>query len=860
MIFAPGAEKSSETAARAWCEWVAFRVLVGVVLFGATGRSAVAEETRAVFRGPVAAYAEPLTSAARDASAALRQLHVEERSGVARQGELVRVPLFFAAGECASLDELTIEPDTPGTAPQPIVWQADDVRAGDDGGIARAHLIFPVDLAAGEHRRYRLVRRTTAIHATPAEKIPGVVATDDGMRFDTAGGYVSFTRDGALRAIAQGGGRWEFDGDGAFPRVELDYPGGESAPAASVVFDRATPNRAIEWSAGVHWHKLRIRLADASGAALELEYRVPRHGRELGLTMAVFPGPREDVRVKQHRLLEGKLRPGAGRPALVGVPAGLRPELRAEHAYKVDALAAPGSGGALLAVPLVIGGGNGRWTLADDGTLTLQGAGGLRRGDEGEKQTLRAFWTEVRLIPADTMEPAAWWTRYRERVQPLVAVVEEPGATTDLLHAALRTVAREMKPIGWRQEAARAVVLDDVPRMERILRHGLKAREADRAALLRGAEAARAKLTQNGRRRVAEHEKGRAYGGLDPYHITYTQSAAAALALFGEVPERVAAINHAMASAVREFGGRVDEAGYPFIDCFNRTLNMQMGPVLFGLTAGAAAGDEALAGFYRDLATAPPTLAVFGRAQRPYTGAPATSDDPSDYLYQAICDFWLRTTELLGGENLSLHPLAFARYTDCIDVMADRYHGVASRDKAGASGETRANFFRGQAHTHRWLGWSAAPYIRILETPEDRGAVGLTEAIRHTRLQQGRWKNWPDLTYYALTDLLVREALQSYERPALPERPADVTKRARSGAVELNWSAAPEAVAYRVYRAAREGGPYRWLNSPHRENPPPALTETNFRDTGEGASAEAVYVVTAVDAAGRESAWREFAP
>ncbi len=828
------------------------------------GPALAAGESREVFHGPVAAYAEPLGDAAKatGGGATLRVLYVEERSGVSRRGELVRVPLFFAAGECASLDELVVLPgrDADDANPPPVAWQADDVRAGRDGGIARAHLIFPVDLAAGERRSFRLVRRAAKEAGASGGRAEPMEARADEMRFPTADGFVSFARDGRLRAIVRGEHRWEFDADGAFPRVELEYAGGKDAAAAAVVLDRSTAERTVEWSTGVHLHKLRIRVSDASGAALELEYRVPRHGREVGVTMAVFPGPRGDVRVTRNRLLEGKLRAPGGGLSLIDVPAGLRPDLRAEHAYTVNALPAGGSDAALLAVPLVIGGGNGRWVDEEDGAVLLRGAGGLRRGDEGEKQTLRAFWTEVRLVPTDTTEPNELWTRYRERVQPLVAVVEEPGATPDALHAALRTVAREMKPIGWRQEAARAVVLEDVPRMQRILQHGLKAREADRAALLRGAESARAKLSENGQRRIAEHEKGRAYGGLDPYHVTYTQSAAAALALFGEVPERVGAINHAMASAVREFGGRVDEAGYPYIDCFNRTLNMQMGPVLFGLTAGAAAGDDELARFYRDLATAPPTLAVFGRAQRPYTGGPAKAADQTDYLYQAICDFWLRTTELLGGENLSLHPLAYARYTDCIDVMADRYHGVAARGQPGTAGEPRANFFRGQAHTHRWLGWSAAPYIRLLETPEAAEGAGLTEAIRHTRLQQGRWKNWPDLTYYALTDLLLREAGQLRAKPSLPAAPGAVTKRRVGGAVELSWRAVPEAAEYRVYRAARVGGPYRWLNSPHGEKTPPPLTEPRYRDTGEGASEDAVYVVMAVDAAGRASAWREFAP
>src|SRR5690554_5640948 len=73
--------------------------------------TAAAMETRPVFAGPVSAYAEKIADASLDApegDAPLRIIHVEERAGVARRGDLVRVPLFFMAGECASLDELAI--------------------------------------------------------------------------------------------------------------------------------------------------------------------------------------------------------------------------------------------------------------------------------------------------------------------------------------------------------------------------------------------------------------------------------------------------------------------------------------------------------------------------------------------------------------------------------------------------------------------------------------------------------------------------------------------------------------------------------------------------------------------------------
>jgi hypothetical protein len=166
----------------------------------------------------------------------------------------------------------------------------------------------------------------------------------------------------------------------------------------------------------------------------------------------------------------------------------------------------------------------------------------------------------------------------------------------------------------------------------------------------------------------------------------------------------------------------------------------------------------------------------------------------------------------------------------------------------------RANFFRGQAHTHRWLGWSCSPYIRLLEDSTEQSRIGLTEAVRYTRAQKGRWKNWPDLTFYVLADLLVREGLGRYVAPALPDCPSEVSVTRGSGA-EISWAVVPNAKEYRIYRANAAGGPYTWLNSPYTTTPKVSLATTHFVDPKTGDYAE--YVVTAVDAAGRESRWPE---
>ena len=811
-----------------------------------------AVETQTVFDGPVSEYADLGRSNLGKSSGPLRVLHVEERSGVARAGDLVRVPVFFAEGECPSLETLAIVRDDQSN--EEMLWQADDIRRGPDGGVSRVHLYFAVDLKPGEKRRYKLIRREDPELRSAAAALKAEM-THDEIQVSTDAGLFVWSKTGEVLSLPGPNAGSRFASPGAFPRVLIKFPAQNEQPAADVVLDGSIPQREVSWSTGPLFAKIRLEIFGSDGVSLQQDYRLPRHGREVIVTAALNPGKRAGGVVRENRLLQGALADAPSDATKVEhIPAGIRYPLRREHAYSVTALQTS-SAGALLAVPLVIGGSNGTWRVEKDGVVTLNGLQGLRRGNEGEKDTLTAFWTEVRLVSLETPDETERWESYRRHVQPLVAVVEEPGASVDRLHAALREVVREMKPVGWRQEAGRAHVMGGDPdRVMRILNGGAP-KEQDRDRLVRGARGARAKLTNNGTRKLREDEKGRAYGGLDPYHITYTQSAAAALAELPDAPPLLTTVNAVMASAVREEGGRVDAAGYPYIDCFNRTLNMQLGPVLFGLTAGAKSGDHDLARFYRDLATAPPVQGVFGRAQRPYTGASAVKPDQTDFLYQAICDFWLRATEVLGNENLSIHPLAYARYTDCIDVMADQYHGVAANDKPGTTGQARANFYRGQAHTHRWLGWSCAPYIRLLEDPAENAAVGLTEAIHYSESLKGRWKNWPDLTYYVLADMLIREHLGQSKATDLPERPVNVkSSRTRNG-VELTWTAVNQAVGYRIYRAEQPGGPYRWLNSPYLMTPLPAVEQPAFRDTT--ATPESVYVITAVDGSGRESRWSD---
>ena len=801
-----------------------------------------------VFDGPPLAYGMVLYSVDPNGSEEFRHFQVEERLGLARNADLVRIPVFFGDGECRDLDALGIVRENG----KPVSWQADDIRRAPDGGISRVHLWIQVDLAAGETQRYRIVRRTNA-SAKPAIPAVEVLANEKVITVNTERGAAVWGREGQLLALPGFNEQRLFGAVGAFPRAAISYPAKGDLPASLVVFDAQSGPREVEWASGPLFAKIRVQISNPVGATLEQVYRIPRHGREVVITSALAPGNRAGSVVQENKLLVGT---AAARPwqkaDIIRVPAGVVSALRAEHAYVVTALKPVDGPGSVLAIPLVIGGPNGMWAVDDKGGFALLAQRNLSRGKD-ERDTLYAYGMEVRLVASEDSDSEALWARFREHVQPLVAVVEESGATVERLHAVLREVVREMKPIGWRQEAGRAWVMGDQTRVAKILQHGPSAKELDREVLLRSARANTAKMTNNGQRKLRDDEKGRAYGAMDPYHVTYTQSAAAALAVLTDAPETVTAVNHAMAGALREQGGLVDPEGNPYIDCFSRALNMQVGPVLFGLTAAARQQDAGLVSFYRDLATAPPVQAVFGRAQRPYTGAIARGSDQTDYLYQAICDFWLRTSEILANEDLGVHPLAYARYTDCIDVTADLYHAVAATDKPETGGAARANFFRGQGHLHRWLGWSSSPFIRLLEDPARHGSAGLTAAIHHAEALKGRWKNWPDLTFYILTDMLVREGLARYQRPDRLLAPQAIVARSVQSGTDLSWLSVEGAAEYRVYRADSPRGPYRWLNSPYLASPSPKLTSPKFRD--EAAKPGATYLVTSVDASGRASDW-----
>jgi len=143
----------------------------------------------------------------------------------------------------------------------------------------------------------------------------------------------------------------------------------------------------------------------------------------------------------------------------------------------------------------------------------------------------------------------------------------------------------------------------------------------------------------------------------------------------------------------------------------------------------------------------------------------------------------------------------------------------------------------------------------LREEPAEKNRIGLTEAIHHAETMKGRWKNWPDLTYYVLADMLVRESLARYQRPVLPIAPAPPSVDFKANSAVLTWRAVDGASEYRVFRSDSPGGPYQWLNSPYVNLPSPPLVKPTYQDAG--ARPEASYIILSVDTAGRQSPWPE---
>ncbi|HEX2100092.1 MAG TPA: hypothetical protein VHF69_05495 [Candidatus Synoicihabitans sp.] len=783
-----------------------------------------------VFDAPPAEYALPVPDANAAPSPALRLLTVIERTGQARVRELVRVPLFFAAGEVKEPGELVVL-DAAGEA---LEVQTEDIRRGPDGGLARCTLWFEASLPAHGRTTYHLVRRAKA----PAARAGGfanerddeilVQSEDDGFaRFSVQTGALLELRSGEAQLRSR---------RGLAPEIELALAASGGA-ARTVRLPNDAASGRVRWASGPLLTKIEVEYRHAEVTA-RLEYRISRRGRALTITGVILPTREATTTVRKQLWLAGEIDGGWRVEAL---PAGLWPSLAAEQAMTFNVLVAARTGASLVVVPVAWGGASGRVTLHED-RLSLSATSGIGNGGENSPQTLHGFWSEAQLRWDLSQDPAGRRGTFLTAVQPLVAVVDDPRISATTLHAAIVDVVRATQPTDWRQLAGRADLLGEAESRDRSMRPRDWERNAN--SLVANARRSRAAiLAKQGR--IAEHDKGRTAGALDPYHVTYTHSPVLALWALGRVPEQMAEVGSAYARASQLAIGRVDPSGWPYIDCFFRAINMQMGATLAGLITP----DPDVNRFYRDLATAAPIVGVAGKAQRPYAGRAAVGSEYSDLNYQAITDFWLRSAELLTGEDLQLHPLAYSRFSDAIDVRADEYHPFDAH-KQRPSPLVRVNFFRLQPHTHRWLALSCAPFMLPLERPGD--SVGATEAWHYTRAIKDRWRNWPNLTYYLLAGWGITEPPRP--RVSLPAAPTGVRWSEERRGVRISWDKVPGAAGYHIYRAKHAAGPWHWVTSPHHLKKPGTLVrELEYRDDA-GAPSD-FYLVRAVSADGRYSRW-----
>lgn len=791
----------------------------------------------------------------------LRTLVVEERVGEPRSAELVRVPLFLHEDEPNAPAQWSLYAESDAARTRPIAFQTDDLRFTADGRLARCHLFFPVDLEPWERRRFVLL-------AGPALRQPETTDTascrvaDDRVTLSGADLSVTFLvrgpRAGAIVALHPRTGPVSLPGGWLGPRLELVRQSPDCAILGRATVDYADPGsfevREVRWGAGPLFAKFSVRIGPPGrGDAAEFTYRVPFRGTTLVQTERLAPEgdpTAEVVGADDHLLLAGRLRLGTGGETEVRpVPAGLRGPTRATSGHTLTALVSPADRFALLTVPAVQTAG-GAITAGRGDDFSVAGPSTFRRHKEGHSATLRAFWGEMRYVFTPSTDGEALWHEARRAYQPLVAIVDEPTLGAADCRAAMPAVAQRFLEIPywgrqWPQEAALLWMKGDRDRLDALLANRPSAAEAAPAF----------HLPKWARPDPPLPRDPKDQGRIDPYHLAYGSSVLPLFARLAPSP-KFGRTAHAIGLAARRAFGRVNDAGSPYVDCFATALNMQLGPLGLALFGARETGDPALAAWALDALHSPSVTALYGHGQRAYPGE-LRSPAPSDFLYECISDFHLRSLELATGEDLWVHPAALGRYLDCVDVTADLQHRPPSADPTAKSWD-RANFFRGQAHDHRWENWSAAPLLGLFATREEIGQVGCTEAAYWLEWQGRSKQSWAELLWFAHTDLLLalRDRLPP-PQPA-PMLPADLSVRRDGAALLLRWSAVPGAAGYRVYRARQPGGPWAWLNSPYAARPAAPLTATGFRDP-DGREGDS-YLVTAVDAAGRESRWYDDEP
>lgn len=807
--------------ATTWLLWVLAALAARAALdpFDASPAWPVAAELRLVPASP--------------ASGVLRYLMVEERLGLPRSNELVRVAVFLHSDEPANPQSWVVYAAEDTARAHPLLHQADDLRRDDTGRITRFHLYFPVSLGPWERRRFVLASGTNPVASEPV--VPArrsgdqvtFAGNDLAVTFDVAG-----PRAGAITGLSPRGLTVALPDGMLAPHLNLVRQDSGVATLRSTEVDFADPDalevRDLRWGTGPWFGKLTVRVGPRNlPDSAEFTYRIPKNGAVLVQTQRLAPdeeGTAEVVGATNNRLLEGRLLlgPGTAAPVVVPVPAGLRRLTRWTNGQYNNALVDPAGGGSILAVPYVQTGPEGA-SVAADGTVAFSGPGVFRRTSDANSSTLRAFWGETRFVFSTAVTEDALWEVGRRQFQPLVAIVDEPSVGPAEFRALMPAVAERFWAIqNWGRS-----------RLQTGSIHWLGRNRAGFDQQLGGTPAPAGATT-------------------DPYNITYTMGVAPLFARFVTTTPKLTDFCLTIATASRAANARVDAYGFPYINCFGTAFNMQTGTLGLGLWGGVQRADASLARFCRDATHPLSVLGLYGRGQHPYAGV-LGSPQQTDLVYQANSDLELRAIELTSNEDLWLHPMQLTRYFDSVDVTADLQH----RPFAGSTRRSwsRANFFRCQSHDHRWEEWDCAPFSGMFAHAGDGGTVGCSEGAYWLRYAGAGTINWARLMWFVEADLMLEFGLQSYQPvvgPPLPALPSVV--RGASGNT-LAWPPVNGAgvVGYRIYRATRMGGPWKLLNSPYTQPPIGPVVATNWVDSQGGPTD--VYLVTAIDQAGRESRW-----
>jgi hypothetical protein len=881
--------------------WFSVLTLAGAALAADQPVRAAGRQDPAVFQGPPASMAPDIFGDRQKTESVLRILTVQERVGAARRNELVRVPLFFHAGECSDPDALTIAAVQGDKTPVP--YQADDIRRDASGKVARMHVYFYIDLAAWERKQFNLLPGKN-----PAAKQAALPATESAGKVTLAGNDIQVTFHtqgrlaGAIAGIETKVGKVAIPDQNLAPETKLIRQDDKLKQTRESAINYYTSPEAIHvqelrWASGPLLAKLCLKIAPASAPddVAEYIYVIPKHGSQIIQTELFHPGEKDSsdtVGAKGNAMLSGKILLGDAQAdqQIVAVPAGLRKPLRTVFKYQSKALVNAKSGLSLSMIPYVQAG-ESFAGQEPDGRVFFCGPQGFQTRGGSNSGTLRVFWGQARFIFSNATTVDDLWALSCKSFQPLTAVVDEPWATPEDF-SKFDSQASEFFPKikNWGRGFDANLAIQYLLRQD----------DKSLAMLAKQTAPALIGYIPTAEAIAAAAKKSQGAGAIDPWGLTYSRSMLAALAAFAYPNDLLDQQIALTAQASRLVNGRVSDYGWPHVKSFANALNMHIGTYLMGVWGGRKTGNQDLVRWCLDATQNQTILAVFGHGQRPYSLNPG-GPDPSDSLYQMTSDFWLRAVELVCNEDLSLHPAIYGHYLDAVDVNADLYQ--ASRtdrpDKAGSWG--RATFHRTQSHEHRWESWACGPYLGMLADASDGGRVGLTEACYFIHRYVGKEISYNELGYFFLSEILLRKGVSQYRPAPRPPLPGNLQVKQSGGKNVVTWDAVKGDVAgYRVYRAEQPGGPWTWVNSPYKAMPafvpptdaqrpkpqpkpkqpkkgeavpppppPPAPAEpyelkvpsipdtlvkaTSFSDAD--GKPGAIYFVTAQDKQGRESRW-----